>query len=80
MPIYEYSCNVCENLFEQRVPHMGDMAPCPKCGGTDVKRLISGAAVLVKGGGAEPMAACPSGMCGGMMPGGGCGMGGCHLD
>ncbi|GAB4326271.1 MAG: hypothetical protein Kow0059_22660 [Candidatus Sumerlaeia bacterium] len=78
MPVYDFACNSCQTIFEQRVAHFGDLAPCPQCGGTDVRRLISSAAVMIKGGGtkSEPVAECPSGMCSGMGPDGSCGMNG----
>ncbi len=40
MPIYEYSCEECENQFEELV--RGDETPqCPSCGSENLKRLIS---------------------------------------
>jgi putative FmdB family regulatory protein len=34
MPLYEYYCDVCDNLFEALRPFAvsGKPAPCPKCG------------------------------------------------
>ena len=43
MPVYEFKCRKCEHLFEV----MGSYAErekaqtCPKCGGTEVKHVIS---------------------------------------
>jgi putative FmdB family regulatory protein len=43
MPVYEFKCGKCEHLFEV----MGSYAErekaqtCPKCGGTEVKHVIS---------------------------------------
>ncbi len=43
MPVYEFKCRKCDHLFEV----MGSYAErekaqtCPKCGGTQVKQVIS---------------------------------------
>jgi putative FmdB family regulatory protein len=43
MPVYEFKCSKCEHVFEV----MGSYAErekaqtCPKCGGTEVKHVIS---------------------------------------
>lgn len=43
MPIYEYKCNTCEQVFDELVPMNteGDSLKCPKCGNVGAKRLIS---------------------------------------
>lgn len=42
MPIYEYSCNACNESFELLTTmSKADEAICPKCGSGDVKRLMS---------------------------------------
>ncbi|UCH08067.1 MAG: zinc ribbon domain-containing protein [Deltaproteobacteria bacterium] len=43
MPIYEFKCNKCENVFEQLVfPSDGDIKPpCPSCGENDTCRQMS---------------------------------------
>lgn len=42
MPIYEYQCQDCQELFE-RLCVSGDDEPirCPKCGSVDTKKLLS---------------------------------------
>jgi putative FmdB family regulatory protein len=42
MPIYEYTCNVCEEIFAllQRLEDQENTL-CPKCGSKDVKKLVS---------------------------------------
>ena len=42
MPIYEYRCSKCGNLFEEWTKHFDSEAtePCPKCGG-EASRIIS---------------------------------------
>jgi putative FmdB family regulatory protein len=41
MPIYEYRCSECGNIFEQMRPfsQAGESAICPKCGGKADKLL-----------------------------------------
>ena len=41
MPIYEYQCNDCHNLFENILTfaeHDGNAITCPKCGSKNVKQ------------------------------------------
>lgn len=42
MPIYEYGCPNCKNIFEQMRPFSAssEPAPCPKCG-TMSERVVS---------------------------------------
>ena len=48
MPVYEYECNACGELFEMR-QNMSDppAKECPKCGG-EAKRIVSTAAFKLK--------------------------------
>jgi len=40
MPIYEYKCDECDQVFEEIV--FGDKSvPCPKCGSGKTEKLIS---------------------------------------
>lgn len=43
MPIYEFKCKTCEQIFDELVPMNteGDLLKCPKCGATGARRLIS---------------------------------------
>jgi len=43
MPIYEFKCKACENVFDELVPMNteGDLLKCPTCGNTGAHRLIS---------------------------------------
>lgn len=51
MPIYEYLCPKCGDVFEEWDKSVDDdVAPCPKCGETS-KRIISNTAFALKGGG-----------------------------
>lgn len=50
MPIYEYRCQVCGESFEKMVKLDAAAPPCPACGG-DVRKLVSAASFVLKGGG-----------------------------
>src|SRR5688500_13429606 len=43
MPIFEYTCNACSRRFSALVGVVANAQPpaCPKCGGTDLKKLVS---------------------------------------
>ena len=43
MPIYEYRCRSCEKQFQYLIIKRGEEAglECPRCGGRELKRLIS---------------------------------------
>lgn len=52
MPIYEYYCDKCDEKFETLV--FGKEQPdCPKCGKSDVKRVMSACGFVTKGSGGE---------------------------
>ena len=58
MPIYEYRCEACGELFS-KLQKMGageGAPPCPKCGSTGVKRQISGCSI----GGGEKNSSAPA--------------------
>ncbi len=51
MPIYEYECPECGEVFEEWLKEYDvDEAPCPKCGAS-AKRVISNTSFMLKGGG-----------------------------
>ncbi len=51
MPIYEYSCEDCQHLFEEWQKDFTDKKmTCPVCGGR-AKRMISNTAFILKGSG-----------------------------
>ena len=51
MPIYEYECKSCENVFEVQQRMTDDpLEACPECKG-EVKKLISASSFQLKGGG-----------------------------
>ncbi len=50
MPIYEYRCHKCENVFEEIQKITAEpKATCPKCGSTDTQRLVSQTSFILKG-------------------------------
>ena len=52
MPIYEYRCTKCNNLFEEWTKSFDSQAsePCPKCGG-EARRIISQTSFKLEGSG-----------------------------
>lgn len=54
MPIYEYTCSKCRNVFEEWVKSASspetDSCVCPECGG-EAFRIISNTSFLLKGDG-----------------------------
>ncbi|MDH3688129.1 MAG: zinc ribbon domain-containing protein [Gammaproteobacteria bacterium] len=50
MPIYEYSCNACDNKLEvlQKISEE-PLVYCPECGAPELKKLVSAAAFRLKG-------------------------------
>lgn len=51
MPVYEYECKACENVFEVQQRMTDDpLKSCPDCQG-EVKKLISASSFQLKGGG-----------------------------
>ena len=53
MPIYEYRCNACEQIFEEWTTSCSDddgTINCPVCGGV-AERIISNTTFVLKGGG-----------------------------
>ncbi len=51
MALYEYKCADCEERFDlmRSMSAADDPAPCPDCGGTDSRRLISSFASVTPG-------------------------------
>ncbi|MCK9239126.1 zinc ribbon domain-containing protein [Desulfocurvus sp.] len=49
MPIYEYRCNECEQIFEEwQRDHAEHTVPCPVCG-AESPRIISNTSFVLKG-------------------------------
>lgn len=41
MPIYEFTCNECNNRFETLVLNSREKAQCPQCHSEKLKKMIS---------------------------------------
>ena len=50
MPIYEYACDSCGHEFEKLMKMSADAPPCPECG-SEVRKKVSAAGFILKGGG-----------------------------
>jgi len=60
MPIYEYRCKTCEHEFAHLHPRYSSPAPpCPECGATELRKLLSTFSASVK----APEASCSLGKC-----------------
>ena len=83
MALYEYKCADCEERFDLMRPMSAadDPAPCPDCGGTDSRRLISSFASVTPGAsalsGTNPMMDARMASGNFASPGGGCCGGSC---
>lgn len=51
MPIYEFRCEGCQNVFEHLALTSGEMVQvqCPACGGSELARVMSTCASMVSG-------------------------------
>lgn len=76
MPIYEFECPHCSKVFEELVFSQTEVPPCPKCGSTHTKRVLSACRHKSGGGGRDfgPPASAPSSSGGGCS---GCSGGSC---
>lgn len=46
MPIYEYQCKDCENIFEKLVLRSDESVTCPACDSIKTTKLMSSAAFI----------------------------------
>ena len=76
MPIYEYQCAACNNLFEALVP-AGTKVACPSCGSKKVTKQFSTFAAHQGSNGSTP---CASGTCPGSAQAGSCAGGQCPFS
>ncbi|OKY74819.1 MAG: hypothetical protein BM485_11310 [Desulfobulbaceae bacterium DB1] len=67
MPLYEFRCQQCKNLFESLLSSSSAEAlaevKCPKCGSADVKKTISASSFRLassSSGPIKPMGGCVS--------------------
>ena len=78
MPMYDFSCQNCNAVFEELLTKNEDAAVCPQCGTAEAVRMLSAPSPLKTGafpfkpGPVHPMANMAGG-CGGACPGGGSG-------
>ena len=64
MPLYEYECGACGRRFDRLVSASeAAEAVCPRCGASEVRRLISVIAGMT-GRASNPAAQCGQGACG----------------
>jgi len=59
MPIYEFRCESCQQVFEHLALKAGEKLElkCPACGGAELARVLSTCAAIVSG---SSQPACPS--------------------
>jgi putative FmdB family regulatory protein len=74
MPIYEFECKKCGNVFEEIVPQVSNASlPCPKCESKETQKLMSRVGGIAMG----KMTSNPACSSGSMCPGASaCGAGG----
>lgn len=51
MPIYEYACLQCDAKREHLVKINAPAFPCPACGSSDYRRMVSAGSFILKGSG-----------------------------
>jgi putative FmdB family regulatory protein len=56
MPIYEYACEKCDNIFSvfQSITATAKDTTCPKCSSNDVVKRMSSFSCCSSGGGSAP--------------------------
>jgi putative FmdB family regulatory protein len=45
MPIYDYQCSICHAPFEARRAFAAEAPPCPRCGGSAARMILSAPAI-----------------------------------
>ena len=68
MPMYEFKCTKCSDVFEELIRNSKDNndVQCPRCGSPDVERVLSSFAVSMgSSGGSLPTMGSSGGSCGG---------------
>ncbi len=63
MPMYDFRCEQCSKEFEELVPRDYKEVPCPGCGSTETRRLLSTFASRTGGGGGYVPAPSSGGGC-----------------
>lgn len=49
MPLYDYQCKTCEQIFEARHGMTESAPPCPHCASNEVQRVITSVPAVTKG-------------------------------
>lgn len=58
MPIYEFKCSECADVYEVLVPRVSDdSVPCPSCGSAETEKLLSVTSGIISQG--NHFAGCP---------------------
>jgi len=47
MPIYEFWCKVCDEVFERLVFQDGELIRCPNCKGSEIEKIISAPSIKI---------------------------------
>lgn len=71
MPIFEYKCDKCGEVFEKLVSKSDAKVECEKCGSKKVDKQLSAFSASVKEGGGN---SCSVSDCASCCPGGSCGL------
>lgn len=45
MPVYDYQCSVCRAQFEAQRAIAAGAPPCPQCGGSALRKILSAPAI-----------------------------------
>jgi putative FmdB family regulatory protein len=62
VPMYEYRCAPCDQVFEALIRSSSDVASCPKCGGVELTKQFSvPAAAQTRRGAADSLPVCNAG-------------------
>ncbi len=64
MPLYEYKCSKCDQIFEELVNGNGEQVTCPTCGRKDCEKILSTFAVPGGPGNKSCPTTCQKGSCG----------------
>jgi putative FmdB family regulatory protein len=81
MPLYEYRCEPCNEVFEVLVRSASDVPECPRCRGRELARELSVPAAAQVGGKGSPLSVCgPAPASGGGCGAPWCGTGACGMN
>ena len=73
MPIYEFECTACQEIFEVLVPRPTEKTEaCPVCGSEKTRKLLSAAAGIIAKQDSSPVCPLSGASCRGVSGRGGC--------